>query len=250
MSEFKIAGLATIKEREQALKMTVDSIIDQVDVLMIYFNDYEDTPGWLKSYSMKGKIHRFGSIERPPFQEAYLKQIDIGDKGKFFTIKFCNGYYFSLDDDLIYPPDYIDRMIKAIEIFDREAIITNHGRVIPDREIRSYYRDTRAPYHFNNRVQGFHPVHIGGTGVMGFHTDTFRPDLSKMPRKNMADLYIADQAQDKGIPIIVQPHSSDWIKQNSYIDQRKSIFARNRTNDFHQTQLIKRRTSWQLKDIL
>jgi len=246
MSNFTIAGIATIQRRLEFLRDTINSIIDQVDVLMIYFNDYDSIPDWLDITN--GAINVFGSIEKPPFRE-YLNPVDQGDVGKFFTIPVCNGYYFSLDDDLIYPPDYIERMETVIDLFDRKAIITNHGRLVPKTPIASYYRDTSARYHFNNRVEGYHPVHIGGTGVMGFHTDTFRPDVKAMQRKFMADIYVADQAQDQQVPIIVQPHSNNWINQNPGLDQRDTIFSKHRTNDHHQTQLVNRRTSWQLNRI-
>ncbi|WP_422824221.1 glycosyltransferase [Xenorhabdus thailandensis] len=40
------------------------------------------------------------------------------------------GYLFTLDDDLIYPPDYIEKLIEKIEKYERNVFICVHGNII------------------------------------------------------------------------------------------------------------------------
>ena len=37
-----------------------------------------------------------------------------------------NAYAFSVDDDIVYPPDYVRRMVTKIEEYRRQAIVGVH----------------------------------------------------------------------------------------------------------------------------
>lgn len=230
MNDKIFAGLATIPDRQFSLVKTIESIIDQVDILTIYFN-----------YNPAGVPRELNKMLSHKRVYAFYNGRDIGDAGKFYTAKSRTGYYLSLDDDLTYPPDYAEKMIDFIDRYERRAIVTLHGRIIPPTGVSSYYRGTTAGYHFAREVKGFHGVHVGGSGVMGFHSDLFAPDTSAMERGDMADLYIAEQAQAEELPIIVAPHPEGWVRQNQ---TQGSIFSQSRTNDYHQTKLVNRRTEW------
>jgi hypothetical protein len=44
----------------------------------------------------------------------------VGDRGKFRAIDFAgrehpNGYFLSVDDDILYPPDYAQKSVAAID---------------------------------------------------------------------------------------------------------------------------------------
>jgi len=212
----KIVGIASIQERQVSLALTVHSLYDQVDVICVYLNDYKRIPKFLK----KEKI------------EVYQGE-DLTDLGKFFGLNYHSGYYFSCDDDLIYPKGYIDYMIKKINQYD--CIISCHGRIFND-PLKSYYRSARS-YHCLLQVKQDIKVNCGGTGVMGFKTD-IGFNLSEIPKPYacMADVHVGVWANGK-VPIMVAAHPKGWIRLSKWVDLDKTIFNKHIDNDGLQTEL-------------
>ena len=64
----RIAGIATLKEREESLKRAIESIYPQVDRIIAVLNYYEETPEWIKSTTKINPI---------------LMQNEYMDSGKF-----------------------------------------------------------------------------------------------------------------------------------------------------------------------
>jgi hypothetical protein len=231
--ELITAQLATIPGRESILKDTVTSLYDQVDQLTVVFNGHNAVPNWWANF---------------PRAVAILKDKNMGDAEKFFNVEHRRGYIFTADDDIIYPPDYISKMIEAIEYFDRECIITNHGRSLMPRPIQSYYstkyRIKRA--HCEERVDEDIEVEFPGTGVCGWHHSTI-PDLSysDFREPNMGDIWLAiacrwlpglEKRRPKDIPIIVNRHEAGWIEAQMTPDE--TIWEQHYGNDKLQTEIV------------
>ena len=208
-----IAGMATIRSRYWTLTDVVKSIANQVDELHIYLNDY-DKPNPNITYP------------NVIFHSGVKSAGDIGDAGKFYAVDGYSGYYLSLDDDLIYPPDYVEKLIDRIEHYNRKAIISFHGRELKQGKIENYYsRSSKKLLRCLRTVEYDQYVHIGGTGVMGFHTDTVNVSVKDFKIKNMADVWMGKLAQKQKVPIIVAGHKVGWIKHAS-IDMNKTIAAK------------------------
>lgn len=214
-----VAGMATIPQRKESLKKVVDSIIDQVHELHIYLNNYGNTiPDFL--YHPRITLH---------------KKKDMGDIGKFFTAHKHHGYFFSIDDDIIYPPNYVNDMIGRLEEFDRKYIITMHGANVGNVK-RSFYGE-KETFHCKYFVKTDVVVDVGGTGVMCFHTDTFCPDILKFDNPNMSDIYVGIQAKQKKVPIVVLKHKEGYIQT---IKHPYEIYRKFRNKDKIQTLLVKK----------
>ena len=180
----RIAGIATVNGRQESLVDTINSLHNQVDEVLVYNGDIE------------------------------------GDKVKFTAYrKDC--FYFSCDDDLIYPPDYCDKMIEAYHR-NNKAIITNHGRIFSP-PITDYYKNG-TKFHCLHEVKEDVQVHCGGTGVMMF-TGQMDISLDMFKIKNMADIWIALLARKNKVPIICMKHDKDWIQHTTKIDLNKTIHA-------------------------
>ena len=193
--DFITAQLATIPDREDFLKQVVNSLIDQVDLLSISLNNYKKVPEWLRVLPV----------------ETRLLDNSTGDAAKFYGIEDIGGYFFACDDDLIYPKDYIETLIDKIEQYQRRAIITLHGRVMPQRKVVSYYKDRFEIYRCLGTGDYDVRVHVGGTGVMGFHSDTFKIKYSDFKEKNMADIWVSGHAKRQNVPIVVIAHKAGWL---------------------------------------
>ena len=220
------AGIASFPAREYSLKQTVDSIIDHVDHLYVYLNDYDQVPPYLKHE----KITVFRSQDCSG---------DLSDIGKFYAVDEVNGYFITLDDDLIYPPNYVDRLLSGIEKYERKAVCSFHGRRFASFPVESYYRGkTRHVCRCLGTQDNDQEIHFGGTGVMGFHTDTLKVELSEFKRCSMADIWMGILCAKQKVPIISLSHAAGWIKESDMYDRGTTIFEKCHRADDVQTIIV------------
>lgn len=196
--EEKFAGLAAIPSRELALKRVVNSLVHQVDQLGVYLNGWNSIPEFLN---------------HPKIVVAMSQDHgDLGDAGKFFWINNFEGYYFSCDDDLVYPSDYVQRIIDKIKYYDYKAVVGWHGSVVSD-SFEDYYdpKDRRVFSYSAGRPFDL-DVHILGTGVLGFHSSTIKVSLEDFERPNMADIFFARLGQEQKVKFVVMEHKPKEIE--------------------------------------
>lgn len=201
------ANIATQPSRYQFLLQMLESIDGQFDEIRIYLNNYKYIPQELQKYN------------------CYIGK-DLTDNGKFFWSNNENEYYFTLDDDIIYPPDYVEKTLPLIQ----DRIVTYHGRNL---------YGLNQPYYNNHRVYSFYKnlskevkLDVGGTGVMAFSTNNFKPNLWKSPNMKMSDLIISLEAAVYGLDIICLPRESNWLNPIEYYND--GIYTENMFNDSKQ----------------
>ena len=220
-----ICGLATVIGREEALKDTVLSIINQVDKLIIYQNGYKQ----IFDYLNNEKIEVYSSIDTG---------IDMGDAGKFYKLSdYTNNYYLSIDDDLIYPTDYVSNIIDNLKNYNNSVIITHHGRILKINAL-SYYKDSKLKLRCLDNVESHQAVHFPGTGVMGFHTSKVKITFNYFKIPNMGDIWVGLYARENSVPIIVAPHKTGWIKHSDKFNLNNTIYSTSINNDDIQNKLI------------
>ena len=220
-----ICGLATVKGREEALKDTVLSIIDQVDKLIVYQNGYKEIFDFLNN----GKIEVYSSLDTG---------IDMGDAGKYYKVsEYRNHYYFSIDDDLIYPSDYVKNMVDKLKIYNNSVIVSHHGRTL-NGDAKSYYKDAKIKHKCLDEVVIDDFVQFGGTGVMAFHTSLVKLNFEYLRAPNMADIWVGLYARENNIPILVLSHSAGWIKHSDKFNLNDTIYAKHVNNSIIQDSLI------------
>lgn len=222
-----VAGLATIPGREEAVRDTIQSLLPQVDLIYVCFNGFHNN-----EYHTEPKV--ISVFE------------NYGDAGKF--CRFDMAYiYFSCDDDLIYPPNYVEKTLERMKEYPG-CIVSYHGRTLANTPVKSYYKDNCS-----TRVQCLHDypndeyVHCGGTGVMAFH-NRIRITMEDFPLDypNMADIHMGLYAQANKIPIVALKHEKDWIKHTTKIDLNSTIYAKHSQNDSLYTKRFNQCSKWQL----
>ena len=121
------ANIATYPPRKESLRKMLKSIEGQFDVIRICFNGYSEIEmnNFCDTHNVEGFVN--------------VKGIDYTDNGKFYALDIITEpeYYFTLDDDLIYPPNYVQSTIKAIQRYG--CIVTHHGRVLNGEGLDYYY---------------------------------------------------------------------------------------------------------------
>ena len=203
--------------RFAALKVSVESIINQVDQVRIYWNidKYSGIPEWFN----QDKIINFVGPDKT-------------DNGKFFSLQFCGDeYYFSCDDKLIYPEGYVEFMVKNLKYGNDGcglSVVSLHGRVIKtdgDWQ-KSYYLGSHLCYSYLNDLDEQKEVDIVGTGVTAINTKRFKPALiANSPYTKMSDLVFSYYAARSKVKMLVLPHKGAWVQKQRL---EGSIFQ-----DFH-----------------
>lgn len=188
--------IASIPDREKLLQKTIASLIDQVDQVNIMLNNYLYTPNFC--YHAKIKVYHLDNSK--------------GDAAKFYGLKNISGYIFTCDDDLLYPKDYVKTMIFKLEEWKNEVILTNHGRIMNEKPVRNSYTDRKQAFHCLKDVFSEVILHIGGTGVMAWHSEAFFPDIDAIDQKNMGDIWVAKFAHEQGVKIVLNSHIEGWIQ--------------------------------------
>lgn len=213
-----IFNIASYK-RKQTLINTINSIYDLANVINVSLNDYDEIPYEL----IDSKINIF------------ITDNSKGDAFKFINLNNSNGYFFTIDDDLIYTKDYVNLMIDGVEKYHRKKIVTLHGRYYNEFPIKSYYKSYSKFYHCLHKIINDNPVHIGGTGVMCFHTDTIKIPINYFKTPNMADIWFSKFCYENNIEIICLEHNSNLIK---YQNVNETIYNNSINNDQYQTKLV------------
>ena len=114
------------------------------------------------------------------------------------------GYLFTVDDDIEYPPDYIEKLILEIERYNRKAIVGVHGACLPfgpNLTRWSQYKELRRSHLFQQEHASRIQVDILGTGTTAFHSSINPPEAKNMATIRMVDLHLATWALLQQIPM-------------------------------------------------
>jgi len=197
-----VAGIATYGDRREYLLETIRSLGPQTDEIWVYDNN---------------------------------QRFNLTDKGKFIGLKSAKEpvYYFSCDDDLIYPEDYVKSTIEQIEIF--QCIVCYHGRKLKEKDVNYYSGHYGFP--FNKSLSRHQVIDVAGTGVCAFRTDYFNPlSILDSPLQRMSDVVFSLEAAKEKKRIMVLAHNGDWITQQP-VPQSETIMHNEKDRCETQTQI-------------
>lgn len=227
-----IGGLATFADRIGIVEATVHSLIGQIDLLMIYCNDEP-------SFHNARRITPDGTVKT-------FRGPDVTDRGKFHfcsQLKGTDHYYLTFDDDLIYPPDYVEHTVGELNKLNDQAIVSYHGKKLVE-PMQKYYaglteRQDRAAYRVLYNVKGDHDVDMVGTGCMAFRLDYFCPE--NLREDMMADLEVSILAKEQGKRMVVLDHRGGWVRYHPAMATKWTIWDHyQQEDDSKQTILVNR----------
>ena len=206
-----VFGVASIESRVDSLKETIKSIYDQADIINIYQNGYKD----------------LNLLDDPRSKINYVSSFDTGldkgDAGKFYFVNnYHDAYYFSIDDDLVYPHDYVEKNIELLKNYNGKAVITSHGKLFKPNS-KNYFKDICVNVRCLDESLISTPVHFGGTGVMCFHTSIFKLSYDDFYLPNMADVFVGISARKQAIKIVTLKHSGGWIQETNAMKEADAM---------------------------
>lgn len=202
----RIFNVASYKRRGALIKM-LESIYDQADVINVIINidNKSEIPNAIN-------FCIFLQDSFPDKLQAYhLFNYQYGDSAKFLFLPFVNGYFFTVDDDLLYPPDYAEKLIEKYEQFNGDRIVALHGRNFKQWPIDSYYNSPFDAYRVLGDVKDDVLVEFAGTCTTMWHTDLLRFYPADIKSINMGDIWLSFFSKQKNIPIMVIAHESGWV---------------------------------------
>jgi hypothetical protein len=219
-------GLATTPRRYQSLQSALPTLARQTrkpSQISIFLNEFPSIP----------PLPKLGDIP------CVIVEGALADRGKFHGCDQWEGYWFAIDDDILYPPDYIERLIAALERDEHRSVIGVHGTILarPFTDFFSYM-DSRIVLDFRASLETARRVHMLGTGTVAFHTKTFRPDLRAMPWANMADVFFAVQAKAAGVPLFAIDRPKRWLDDVSSEIDPDCIWMRKRRDPVLQGRML------------
>jgi len=206
-----LASLATVPSRVDALRHVVERLRPQVDRLLVYLNGHPEPPAFLAETG--AEVVTSGQYG------------DRGDAGKFFPAGGHVGVHVVCDDDLDYPPDYVERLLDGLARYDRRAVVGYHASML--REPFTDYHRSRSITHMSLNVPRDVAVHVLGTGTLAFHSSTLAVRPEDFPTPNMADVWFALLGQTQQVPFVQLRREAGWLRELGQIDEKFGAIMRN-----------------------
>jgi hypothetical protein len=159
--------------------------------------------------SIVDQVDELHVVENPPENNS-------GSAGRFrYCPKTEDVYYFTCDDDLVYPPTYVQDTIQKLQQYGEDkTVIAWHGKKLKKHPIKQYSRDVEN-HNCLDRVLLDVRVDIAGTGVMAFSTKTLRIFPEQFKDKNNDDVEASILIARAGLQVIVPAHDAGYFK---YLD--------------------------------
>jgi len=219
-----VVAMATFPPRREGFIRVVEDLLPQCDKMYVYMNGYTEIPEELPKSEKLQLVLAGPGCAHP----------DIGSHGKFYWAGLDDGYYFTVDDDLLYPPDYVEKMTAAIERWGRKAIITMHGtvwRLRRDMTMVPCIRPWNAQvgsFRFSDEVKHDSPVHVAGCGCTCMRAKELKISSSICSGvvHSGDDPDLAIWAQKNEVPIVRAASPAKWIGLNGQVWSRAAMCRR------------------------
>ncbi|HJQ92335.1 MAG TPA: glycosyltransferase family A protein [Acidimicrobiia bacterium] len=189
-------GVASIPSREASLRNVVQRLLPQARHIGVYLNGYETVPGFLR---------------RPRITVARSQDHgDIRDNGKFYFLNQTNSrYYATVDDDILYPKDYLAHLVDILNAAEQRAAVGVHGALYPTPVVDLF--EPRYLLHFKDPLPYAMPVHLLGTGTVLFDQSEWKLDPDEFGTPGMADIWFGVAAARRESSMFAVPRVANWI---------------------------------------
>lgn len=208
-----VASMATIPGRRRMLEDCVLSLLVQCDKVRVFLNEYPDVPAFLN--------HRRIEVRRSQDWD------DMGDAGKFGWIDAADdpGYRIIVDDDLVFPPDFVAKITAKVNAYENRAIVGMHG-VLLRQPVASYYdAEYRSVFHFQSSLRHDRTCHVLGTNALCYYSDALKMTWADFMFRNMADIFLARYAQEHRLAMVTPGRPQNWVRQNSQAEEFDTIYS-------------------------
>jgi hypothetical protein len=149
-----------------------------------------------------------------------IPENDLKDTGKFWRKSGEGEYVFLMDDDLTFPPDYVERMIGFHkQVPAARAVVGLHGVIYSD--LFEGAPASRFVAKFDKPLDRPMLVNQLGTGCLMLPGELMPPFDFMRTSQRFVDVRFARYCHENGVGMVCVPRPADWV-----IDQEpeESIF--------------------------
>jgi hypothetical protein len=213
-----LVGMASIPERAQSMMSAVASLSGQCDRLVLCLNEYERPPRGLA---------RFKNVE------VLMKGDDNGgDAEKFAGVDDWDGIVVTVDDDILYPRNYVARIREGLETWGQDHAVGFHGGVTRGWNGFHVTATGKRVRCLGTLEEDDPDINVLGTGAMGFHAGRIPIWRDVFRYSNMADVHFACHARALGVPMVCLSHRERWLRDICPpVGQGRRIYDSNRNGD-------------------
>ena len=119
-------------------------------------------------------------------------------------------YYFTIDDDIVYPRDYVEKMVGCLKKYKNKAAVAVHGAIFPD-PIEFYYERVKG-YPLRKELERDTFVSLIGSGTLAFHMDSIDLHFLDFFPLVMNDLRFSYLAREQGVPLVCIKRPEGWLQ--------------------------------------
>ncbi|MBC7157269.1 MAG: glycosyltransferase family 2 protein [Rhodobacteraceae bacterium] len=212
------ASLCSIPSRVEKLAQVVGRILPQVDHLTVYLDKYDTVPEFLTA-SPAITVRRSAEFDTDFRDNA--KFLDFDERKKTGT----PFHYLTLDDDIVYPHDYVRTLVDRLDAFDNRVIAGVHG-VVCEEQPSAYFRN-RFIYHYRkDALAAPRLVNNLGTGTACFHDALFDTlDPRRWPLGGMVDIFLSLEARRRNIPMLAIDRHAGWLRDFEGAREATTLFS-------------------------
>ena len=219
----KIVGIATMPQRLPMLLDVIHSLAPQVDTMYVWLNGHKEIPD-------------------VPYDNVIFhhSQTNDGDMAKMHILEMIDKdeefYYFTVDDDIVYPPDYVQH---NIDVYEPGTIQSSHCNKYASFPIEDFTKSDISGYYFGANIPAKDRVHLIGTGVAMMDSTVVRQiPYDTFVTNNMLDLWISSWAWVNEIPMYVVPHKQWWLHDHPLVNKQDTIWNEVLRDCSRETQII------------
>jgi len=214
------AGIALLPDRYPTSLKTIESLLPQVDAILLSLNGFNSIP--------EGLVH-------PKIEVRYMG-VNLGDIGKFHE---WDGDFISCDDDLIYPGTYVEDFQTSKH---RDTILTHHGSTFSAPVANWFKAKAEDPNSVrclssNRREQ---EVKVPGTGV-SFYPSSLYSSVYEFVKEsneyNCQDMVVGAWLKKEGRLAIAMKHSRSYF---GYTHPKETIWEETTQDRVKQTDKFNR----------
>jgi hypothetical protein len=210
-----VGTLATFPARRAHLAVAVAALAPQLDRLFVVLNEYTDS---------LPELNEFGNVEQiiPPH--------DLKDTGKFYPDMTDAEWVFTLDDDILYPPDYVTATLAKMAALGKRRVMGGyHGSVYIRQPLRGWrprqlrywlhtYRgaaSSRNVIDYRDALQEAFIVDQLGTGVSVMRAEDWPGFEAMESSQRFVDVRLARLCHERQIAQVCLPRSKGWIEDGA-----------------------------------
>jgi len=185
--------LATLAGREDMLERVIGDILPQVDRLLVLLNGHQSVPDFL--------VHPKVSCSRGP---------NRGISAKFSMAEDLQAVFVSIDDDIQYPSNYVERLRDGLRTWGEQCIVGFHSSTLAQADdwLQPQSMDTVA-YWVEQREDRV--CNVLGTGTIAWSSAGITIGHDDLPFPVGLDLQIAVLGQRRGLRFVSLSRPAHWM---------------------------------------